>query len=178
MTVGVEMQRAPDLPVGAAASSKGKDWASMHITVVCESDLADLLLLMRAYCDFYHVAPSDEALLALARALIADPDCEGFQLIARESESRAVGFATVYWSWSTLAAARTAIMNDLFVHPDARGSGLAEALIEECRLRSGRRGAVSMGWQTGKDNARSQRVYERIGARRAEWIDYSLDTSN
>jgi GNAT superfamily N-acetyltransferase len=151
--------------------------AEAHITVVAESDLADLLLLMRGYCDFYRVAPSDDELLALARTLLADPDCEGFQLIARDSEGRAVGFATVYWSWSTLAAARTAIMNDLFVHPDARGTGLAEALIEQCRVRSGRRGAASMGWQTAKDNARSQRVYERIGARRAEWVDYSLDTA-
>jgi ribosomal protein S18 acetylase RimI-like enzyme len=149
----------------------------MNIAVVAEADLADLLPLMRAYCDFYKVAPGDAELLALARALLADPDCEGFQLIARDSEGRALGFATVYWGWSTLAAARTATMNDLYVHPDARGSGLAEALIEECRVRSGHRGAVSMGWQTAKDNARAQRVYERVGARRDEWVDYSVDTA-
>jgi GNAT superfamily N-acetyltransferase len=148
--------------------------APMQIAVVAEAELADLLPLMRAYCDFYGVAPTDEKLLSLARTLLADPECEGFQLIARDPEGRAVGFATVYWSWSTLAAARTAIMNDLFVHPAARGSGLAEALIEECRVRSGRRGAVSMTWQTGKDNARSQRVYERVGATRAEWVDGRL----
>jgi RimJ/RimL family protein N-acetyltransferase len=36
-----------------------------------------------------------------------------------------------------------------------------------------------MGWQTAKDNARAQRLYERLGATRTEWIDYSLDaTSN
>jgi ribosomal protein S18 acetylase RimI-like enzyme len=151
--------------------------APVHIAVVGEPDLADLLPLMRGYCDFYSAAPSDDALLDLARTLLADPDCEGFQLIARDDEGRAVGFATVYWTWSTLAAARIAIMNDLFVHPDARGSGLAEALVEECRVRSGRRGAASMGWQTRKDNTRAQRVYERIGASRAEWVDYSLDTA-
>jgi ribosomal protein S18 acetylase RimI-like enzyme len=150
----------------------------VHIAVVGEPDLAELLPLMRAYCDFYGVAPGDDALLRLAHTLVADPDCEGFQLIARDDEGRAVGFATVYWSWSTLAAARTAIMNDLFVHPDARGTGLAEALVEECRVRSARRGAVSMGWQTRKDNARAQRLYERVGASRAEWVDYSLETTS
>jgi ribosomal protein S18 acetylase RimI-like enzyme len=152
--------------------------APVHIAVVGESDLADLLPLMRAYCDFYGATPSDDALLDLAGTLLADPDREGFQLIARDAEGRTVGFATVYWSWSTLDAARTAIMNDLFVHPDARGTGLAEALVDECRVRSGRRGATSMSWQTRKDNARAQRVYERIGARRAEWVDYSLDTAS
>jgi RimJ/RimL family protein N-acetyltransferase len=35
-----------------------------------------------------------------------------------------------------------------------------------------------MGWETAKDNARAQRLYERIGASRAEWIDYSLDTTS
>jgi GNAT superfamily N-acetyltransferase len=148
------------------------------MTVVGEPDLADLLPLMRAYCDFYRVAPDDDALLAVARTLVADPDCEGFQLIARDDAGRAVGFATVYWSWSTLAAARTAIMNDLFVHPDARGTGLAEDLVEECRRRSGRRGAASLAWQTAKDNVRAQRLYERLGATRAEWIDYSLDATS
>jgi GNAT superfamily N-acetyltransferase len=151
--------------------------APVRISVVGEPDLAQLLPLMRGYCDFYGVAPRDDALLDLARTLLTDPDCEGFQLIARDDAGRPVGFATVYWSRSTLAAARTAIMNDLFVHPDARGTGLAEALVEECRVRSGRGGAVSMGWQTQRGNARAQRLYERIGATRAEWIDYSLDTT-
>lgn len=147
----------------------------MHIATVTESDLPDLLPLVRAYCDFYEVTPGDDELLALSRALIADPDLEGFQLIARDNSGRAVGFATVFWTWSTLTAAREAIMNDLFVHSDARGSGLADALIEECRARARRRGAASLSWQTAKDNVRAQAVYERVGAKRAEWIDYSLD---
>jgi GNAT superfamily N-acetyltransferase len=150
----------------------------VHIAVVAEADLPHLIPLMRSYCDFYGVAPSDEKLMALARALLADPDGEGFQLIARDDGGRAVGFATVFWTWSTLAAGRIAIMNDLFVHPDARGSGLADALIEECRVLAGRRGAVSLGWQTAKDNDRAQTVYERVGAKREEWIDYSLETAN
>jgi GNAT superfamily N-acetyltransferase len=146
------------------------------IADVTEEDLPDLLPLVRAYCDFYEVAPSDDQLIALSRALIADPDREGFQLIARDSSGRAVGFATVFWTWSTLSAAREATMNDLFVHSDARGSGLADALIEECRKRARRRDAVSLNWQTAKDNLRAQAVYERVGAKRSEWIDYSLDT--
>src|SRR5687768_6142611 len=44
---------------------------------VTETDLAELAPLVRAYCDFYGVAPSEEDLLALSRALIADPEHEG-----------------------------------------------------------------------------------------------------
>jgi GNAT superfamily N-acetyltransferase len=149
----------------------------MQINAVTEADLADLLPLVRAYCDFYEVAPSDEALLTLARALIADPTGEGLQLLARDGEGRALGFATIYWGWSTLSAARIGTMEDLYVHPDARGTGLADKLIEACRVRCRERGAVAMGWQTAKENHRAQKVYERVGAERAEWIDYSLDTN-
>jgi GNAT superfamily N-acetyltransferase len=149
----------------------------MQITVVTGDDLADLLPLVRAYCDFYEVAPSDEALLALSRALIADPSGEGLQFLARDGEGRALGFATLYWTWSTLSAARIGTMEDLYVHPDARGTGLAERLIEACRVRCRERGAVSLGWQTAKDNHRAQKVYERVGASREEWVDYSLSTA-
>ena len=129
---------------------------------------------MRGYCDFYEVEPSDEDLLELSHALLVDPDREGVQLLARDAEGSAVGFATIFWSWNTLVAARIGIMNDLYVAPAARGAGAADELIhacaEECRLR----GATSLDWQTAKDNARAQRVYERVGAARAEWVDYSL----
>jgi hypothetical protein len=54
------------------------------IAAVTEADLPELLPLMRGYCDFYEVDPGDEALLAMARELIADPAKEGVQLIARE----------------------------------------------------------------------------------------------
>ena len=146
----------------------------MTVRPVAEADLDELLPLMRAYCDFYGVEPSDDDLLALSRALLADPEREGVQLVARDDDGRALGFATIFWSWSTLSAARIGVMNDLFVAPDARGGGVADALIEACRARCADHGAAQLGWQTAKDNVRAQKVYERAGARREEWLDYSL----
>jgi GNAT superfamily N-acetyltransferase len=147
------------------------------VAAVSEADLADLLPLMRAYCDFYEVAPSDEALLAMSRALIADPEREGVQLVARAAEGAAVGFATLFWTWSTTRAARIGVMNDLFVAPPARGAGggrVGEALIAACAERCRAHGAVAVSWQTAPDNARAQALYDRIGARRSQWLDYDL----
>jgi GNAT superfamily N-acetyltransferase len=146
---------------------------------VREEDLDDLLVLMRAYCDFYEVAPADAALLALSRALLEGPGHEGVQLLARDRErdGAAAGFATVFWSWSTLSASRIAVMNDLFVVPEARGTGLAEALIHACAGLARRHGATELDWQTALDNERAQRVYDRAGARRSRWLDYSLDVT-
>lgn len=144
-----------------------------EISRVTQGDLDELLPLVRAYCDFYEVDPPDDALLALSRALIADPAREGVQLIARH-DGEAVGFATIYWSWATTIAARIGVMNDLYVAPTARGSGVADELILSCLEQCRQHGAAELTWQTAKDNERAQRVYDRIGGKRAEWVDYSL----
>ena len=154
--------------------------AGFTIATVGEGDLADLLPLMRAYCDFYEVAPSDEALLGLCRALMDGvggvPYSEGVQILARSDDEkrRPLGFATIFWTWSTLHAARVAVMNDLYVAPEARGTGLADALIAACRERARTHGAVRLEWQTARDNHRAQAVYERVGGERSEWLDYGL----
>jgi GNAT superfamily N-acetyltransferase len=146
------------------------------IATVTEADLPELLPLMRGYCEFYEVEPTDEALLAMARELIADPAKEGVQLIARDDAGRPIGFATIFWTWSTLSASRIAVMNDLFLEPDARGSGAAAALIEACAARAREHGATSLGWTTARDNLRAQTLYDRVGGRRDDrWVDYELD---
>jgi GNAT superfamily N-acetyltransferase len=149
------------------------------IAIVEQADLDDLLVLVRAYCDFYRVAPSDEDLLELSRALIADPEREGVQLIAREADGggQAVGFATVFWSWATTRGARIGIMHDLFVDPAARGSGLADRLIGRCLELCSEHGAQSLQWETALDNLRAQGVYDRIGGVRERWLSYYLDVS-
>ena len=145
------------------------------IATVTEADLPELLPLMRGYCDFYEVAPSDEDLLIMSRALIADPVREGMQLIARDDAGgRAIGFATIFWTWSTTRAARIGVMNDLFVAPGGRGTGAADALIAACVERCRVHGAALLAWQTALDNHRAQAVYERVGGRRSQWLDYDL----
>ena len=146
-----------------------------NVAIVTEQDLAELLPLVRAYLDFYEVSPSDESMLELSRALIADPDREGVQFLARDAENAPVGFASLFWTWTTTRGGRLGVMNDLFVAPEARGGGVAEALIAACRERCRERGAVGREWQTANDNLRAQAVYDRVGAERSDrWLDYSL----
>jgi GNAT superfamily N-acetyltransferase len=144
------------------------------VEAVGEQELTELLPLMRGYCDFYEVGPSDADLLAMSRALIADPAREGVQLLARDEGGAAIGFATIFWTWSTTRAARIGVMNDLFVAPSGRGSGAAEALIAACVERCAAHGAKLLAWQTAPDNHRAQAVYERVGGRRSQWLDYDL----
>ncbi|TML06473.1 MAG: GNAT family N-acetyltransferase [Actinobacteria bacterium] len=117
-------------------------------------------------------------MLALSRALLAEPELEGVQFIARDDDGRPIGFASLFWGWTTTRGGRLGVMNDLFVAPQARGSGAAEALIEACRERCVQRGAVALEWQTAVDNHRAQALYDRIGAQRSDrWLDYTLPTT-
>jgi GNAT superfamily N-acetyltransferase len=151
---------------------------TLNIHVASERDLPELLPLIRAYLDFYEVNPPDEAILALCRSLIADPDREGVQFLARDEDGRAIGFASLFWTWATTRGGRLGVMNDLFVTPEGRGNGAAEALIDACRARCQQRGAVALEWQTAVDNHRAQAVYDRVGAQRSErWLDYTLPTT-
>src|SRR3954452_20652539 len=124
------LKKKPSCPLRRA-----RDYIAPMIARVTEADLPELLPLMRGYCEFYEVAPPDEQLLAMSRELIADPEREGLQLIARDDSGTAIGFATIFWSWSTLSASRIGVMNDLFVAAEARGGGVAEALIAACLSR-------------------------------------------
>lgn len=148
---------------------------SVQVTRVSEEDLGDLLPLMRGYSDFYEVEPTDDALLALSRALIADPQHEGIQFVARDAAGAALGFATVYWLWSTSRAARIGLMNDLFTAPEARRQGVGEALIAACLDAVRERGAQILQWQTAMDNHTAQALYERVGGIREQWYDYYLE---
>src|SRR4029078_13198347 len=93
---GPEHHRRPVRRHDAVSATDGP-----AIAAVGENDLSALLPLMLAYCDFYEVAPSDEDLLALSRSLIADPERDGIQLIARDADGKALGLATIFSTWST-----------------------------------------------------------------------------
>ena len=147
----------------------------MKIDSATESDLPALLSLLRGYCDFYGASPSDDGLTAMARALIATRDADGMLLAARDGDGVAIGFATVGWKWSSLRAARIAVMEDLFVAPEARGQGAADALIRACADRAREHGAPVLSWQTALDNHRAQAVYERVGATGGAWLEYELE---
>jgi GNAT superfamily N-acetyltransferase len=146
----------------------------LSINTVGTADLGELMPMLRSYCDFYRVDPSDERLRALATALIENP-AEGCQLIARDGDGTPLGFATIYWTWQTLHAARVGVLNDLFVVPASRGTGTGRALIEQCRTLCADRGAEKLVWETARDNATAQRLYDGIGAEKSTWLTYELD---
>jgi GNAT superfamily N-acetyltransferase len=140
-----------------------------------ESDLPALLPLLRAYCDFYEANPTEDGLERMARAVIAAPEDQAFLLVAEDDRGEVVGFAACAWKWSSLRGARIVVLDDLFVHPDARGQGFADKLIAATAEVAGRHGAPVVTWLTAPDNHRAQKVYDRVGGKSEPFLEYELE---
>ena len=143
------------------------------IAPLTAAEFERLLPLIAAYQRFYEVEDVDEERnRAFFRRFLA-PSEDGMLLGARR-EGELVGYACLYWHFSSLQAAESVLMNDLFVSAEARGAGVGRALIEASAAFARERGAACLEWATAPDNKRAQALYDSTGAERSEWLEYEL----
>jgi len=144
-------------------------------TVRCAgpADVHIIAPLFDAYRQFYGLPPD----LALCRRYLTarlERD-ESVVLLATGPEGTTVGFVQMYPGFSSLSAARTFVLYDLFVDPAARQRGVGRCLMEAAAEEARRRGAVSLVLSTAKTNHRAQRLYESLGwVRDEDFYEYSL----
>ena len=144
----------------------------MNIRQATIADLDSLVPLFDAYRQFYQQA-SD---LAGARAFLSERFVhqQSVILIACEGD-RAQGFTQLYPSFSSTRMARTFILNDLFVSPDARGTGVGKALLSAACDYGKRAGALRLALSTAVDNAQAQALYEQAGwTRDTQFYAYAI----
>lgn len=145
----------------------------VEIAPIAAEEFEQLVPLIAAYQRFYEVAEiDDERNRGFFRRFLA-PSEDGLLLGAR-SEGRLVGYACLYWHFSSLEATECVLMNDLYVEESARGQGVGRALIEASAEVARERGAPFVEWSTAPDNHTAQRLYDSTGAERTEWFSYEL----
>ena len=146
----------------------------MAIREATADDIPALLPLFRGYAEFYECDPAPGDLEALLGQVIAAPEDIAYLLVATDEAGQVVGFANNAWKWSSLRGKRIVLLDDLFVHPDARGGGHADALIEATADVARRHGAPCVLWYTAHDNHRAQAVYDRVGGVAGDYKEYEL----
>lgn len=145
----------------------------MRIAPVALDELEDVVPLFADYQRFYRVeAPDMRAIRKFLEGFIA-PSERG-ELIAAWSDGRVIGFANLYWTFSSVAAGPIVLLNDLFVVEGQRGASIGRRLIEFSLRRTEERGASRLEWRTEVDNHVAQRLYEQLGAARTVWFSYAL----
>jgi GNAT superfamily N-acetyltransferase len=128
--------------------------------------------LYAGYAAFYQVVQTLE-MRATVWGWILDPSHEVEGLIAVDPSGRAVGLAHFRPFARPLAARMGGFLGDLFVAPEARGSGAAQALIEAVARLGRERGWSVVRWITAEDNHRARAAYDRL-ATRTRWLTYEI----
>jgi GNAT superfamily N-acetyltransferase len=147
--------------------------SGIEIAPVSDAEFEQLLPLIGAYQRFYEVEDVDEERnRSFFRRFLAPS--EAGMLIGARDGGRFLGYACLYWHFSSTLARETVLMNDLYVEADARGKGVGRALIEASRDVARERGAAHLEWATAPDNHTAQRLYDSTGAERSEWLEYEL----
>jgi len=133
----------------------------MNIRQLQAGDLLDeAARLFDAYRQFYR-QPSN---LTACRTWLAMRLQMGQSTVfVAEEGGRAVGFMQLYPGFCSVALAPVWTLYDLYVSPEARGRGVAGALLETARHFGLAQGAAYLQLSTAHDNHIAQRQYERHG---------------
>jgi GNAT superfamily N-acetyltransferase len=147
--------------------------AEIEIGPIAVEEFEQLLPLIAAYQRFYEVEEVDEERNRSFFRRFLGPSEDGLLLGARR-DGRLIGYACLYWHFSSLEARESVLMNDLFVDASVRGKGVGRALIEATVEVARERGVPFVEWSTAPDNHTAQRLYDSTGAERSEWFSYEL----
>ena len=137
------------------------------------ADLEPLAVLFDGYRQFYG-KPGD---IALARAFLLErfQHHQSVVFVALQADGAMVGFTQLYPSFSSTAAARTFILNDLFVAEGARRRGVAAQLMQAAAQFGRAVGAIRLSLSTAIDNESAQALYVSQGwVRDTRFCAYSL----
>jgi GNAT superfamily N-acetyltransferase len=147
----------------------------IQVGPVQEEEFETLLPLIAAYQHFYEVHEIDNDRNRFFFRRFLAPSEDGELLAARDEGGSILGYACLYWHFSSLAAVETVLMNDLYVASEARGRGVGRALIEASRATARARGAAWLEWATAPDNHTAQRLYDSMTSEKSTWLEYELD---
>lgn len=141
------------------------------IRAALPSDEAAWRNLWRGYCDFYAVQVPDHV-TNRTWVRILDPDSAVMCVVA-EVGGEVRGFANCVIHENTWETQPVCYLEDLFVAPAARGSGIGRALLEWLRGAMRAEGWARLYWMTHKDNAAARALYDRF-ARADDFVRYTI----
>ncbi len=144
----------------------------MQIRAALSADIEKLSALFDEYRIFYQ-QPSD---IPGAKKFIEERllKKESVILVA-EWENNLYGFTQLYPIFSSVSMKRSWLLNDLYVAENARGKGVATALLTAAAENGVSTQCKWLLLQTGQENFTAQALYEKNGWKRVSDLFYQLD---
>lgn len=148
---------------------------SIAIRPAMPGDEAEILRMIRALAKFER---EPDAVVATEGMLVENLFGAGAHVFAHiaERDGRAVGVAIWFLNYSTWTGRPGLYLEDLFVDPGERKSGVARALMVALAEEAMARGCARMDWAVLDWNVEAMTFYERIGAKRHEgWQPWRIE---
>lgn len=144
----------------------------MNIIRANLTHLEAVAMLFDGYRVFYR-QPSD---IESARAFVEQRlTLQDSVILLATLDEQPVGFVQLYHSFSSVAMRRIWILNDLYVHPDARRKGIGRFLLEQAKQFGIEHGALRLELTTEITNTAGQALYESLDwVRDEDFHSYSL----
>jgi GNAT superfamily N-acetyltransferase len=145
-----------------------------RIRRVREADISAVVDLVRDLAEYERLAHECEMTPDQLHAALFGPEPALFGHVA-EVDGEVAGFTLWFLSFSTFRGTHGIYLEDLFVRPAHRGSGLGRALLTELAEECVRRGYARLEWSVLDWNAPSIGFYKSLGAvPRGGWTVFRL----
>jgi ribosomal protein S18 acetylase RimI-like enzyme len=128
-----------------------------------QADVPELAGLMGAFYAESGFALDKEQAAAGFRALLADARLGRVWLIEKGAGAAAAGYIVVTFVFAMEYGGMAAVVDDLYVRPEARGEGLGKAALAAARRACESLGMRGMRVEVGVDNLVAQAVYRSAG---------------
>ncbi|HYQ58461.1 MAG TPA: GNAT family N-acetyltransferase [Draconibacterium sp.] len=103
------------------------------------------------------------------RNTIFAPDTHVTVFVAENEDKKVCGFTLIFKSFSTFKAATNYHIEDLFVFPEYRKSGIGTMLMNHLRTYAKSKGGKVVDWYVNKRNHSAMDFYDRIGAKKLDY---------
>jgi GNAT superfamily N-acetyltransferase len=138
-------------------------------------DEADILRLIQALADYEREPDAVETTAEELRAQLFADVPRVFAHVA-EHDGSIVGIAVWFLNFSTWTGRHGIYLEDLFVDPAVRASGVARGLMRALAAEAKAQGCARMEWAVLDWNEPAKAFYRRLGARHNEtWESWRLD---
>ncbi|MBA4490020.1 GNAT family N-acetyltransferase [Paracoccus sp. S1E-3] len=146
----------------------------MRIRAIETGDRDQWQGLWAGYQAFYGYPDRPQAFFDLAFGRLISGAAGEFQGFVADDDGRLLGLTHYVFHPNLWRPEGVCYLQDLFTLPEARGRGVARALIEAVADAAQARGAANLYWLTAEDNYAARMLYDRVAAR-TPFIKYQRD---
>lgn len=146
----------------------------MEVRPVRPDDLAAVVEMVHELAAYEKAPDSCHLTVDRLRAALFGARPALYGHVALDTEQRPVGFALWFLNFSTWEGTHGIYLEDLYVRPGPRGSGLGRALLAALATVCVERGYARMDWSMLDWNP-ARGFYAAVGAQpQDEWVSYRL----